>query len=73
MMVAECRRLGLRPMVGTMAGTSLAMTPALLVGQQCDLVDLDGPLFLARDRSPAVTYNKGLVSAPDGVWGWSKC
>ena len=72
LMVAECRRLGLRPMVGTMAGTSLAMTPALLVGQQCDLVDLDGPLFLARDRSPAVTYTEGLVSAPEGLWGWSK-
>jgi L-alanine-DL-glutamate epimerase-like enolase superfamily enzyme len=72
LMAAECRRLGLRPMVGTMAGTSLAMTPALLVGQLCDLVDLDGPLFLRRDRSPAVTYHKGLVSAPDGLWGWSK-
>jgi L-alanine-DL-glutamate epimerase-like enolase superfamily enzyme len=72
LMVAECRRLGLRPMVGTMAGTSLAMTPALLVGQLCDLVDLDGPLFLARDRSPAVIYSKGLVSASDGLWGGSK-
>ena len=72
LMVAECRRLGLRPMVGNMAGTSLGMAPALLVGQCCDIVDLDGPLFLARDRSPSVTYVQGLVSAPEGLWGWSR-
>ena len=71
LMVAECRRRGLRPMVGNMAGTSLAMAPALLVGQCCDIVDLDGPLFLARDRCPAVTYNQGLVDSPGGLWGWS--
>jgi L-alanine-DL-glutamate epimerase-like enolase superfamily enzyme len=72
LMVAECRRLGLRPMVGNMAGTSLAMAPALLVGQCCDIVDLDGPLFLARDRFPSVTYKRGSVSAPGGLWGWSR-
>jgi len=71
LMIAECRRLGLRPMVGNMGGTSLAMAPALLAGQYCDLVDLDGPLFFTRDRTPAVNYNRGLVSTPDGLWGWS--
>jgi L-Ala-D/L-Glu epimerase len=72
LMVVECRRLGLRPMVGNMAGTSLGMAPALLVGQCCDIIDLDGPLFLARDRCPAVVYKQGLVSAPAGLWGWSR-
>jgi L-Ala-D/L-Glu epimerase len=72
LMAAECRRLGLRPMVGNMGGTSLAIAPALLVGQCCDIVDLDGPLFLSRDREPPVTYGHGLVSAPESLWGWSK-
>ena len=72
LMVEESHRLGLRPMVGNMGGTSLAMAPAILVGQCCDAVDLDGPLFLARDRSPAIVYDRGMVSMPDGVWGWSE-
>ena len=42
----EARRLGLGVMVGNMVGTSLAMAPAFIVGQQCDVVDLDGPTFL---------------------------
>ena len=39
-------------MVGNMIGTSLAMAPAFVLGQHCDVVDLDGPIFLVRDRTP---------------------
>ena len=46
-MAAEARHLGLGVMVGNMVGTSLAMAPAFVVGQLCDIVDLDGPTFLA--------------------------
>jgi len=70
LMVQEGLRLGLRVMVGNMGGTGLAMAPALLVGQHCDIVDLDGPLFLQRDRTPPVIYDHGYVSAPEGLWGW---
>ena len=52
-MAREARRLGLRVMVGNMVGTSLAMAPAFVLGQLCDLVDLDGPIFLSQDRDPA--------------------
>lgn len=69
LMAKEAKRLGLKIMVGNMTGTSLAMAPAMLVGQYCDVVDLDGPLFLKEDRVPAIVYDNGLVSAPDGVWG----
>ena len=48
--------LGLGVMVGNMVGTSLAMAPAFVLGQLCDYVDLDGPTFLAEDRTPSVTY-----------------
>lgn len=70
LMADRARQLGLRVMVGNMGGTSLAMVPALVVGQYCDIVDLDGPLFLATDRNPAVIYDDGYVSAPPGIWGW---
>ncbi|MGY4395423.1 L-alanine-DL-glutamate epimerase-like enolase superfamily enzyme [Sphingomonas sp. UYAg733] len=69
LMAAEARRLGLGVMVGNMIGTSLAMAPAFLLGQVCDLVDLDGPIFLSADRKPGMEYRDGTVWCPDAVWG----
>jgi L-Ala-D/L-Glu epimerase / N-acetyl-D-glutamate racemase len=71
LMAQRAKELGLKVMVGNMVGTSLAMAPAMLVGQFCDVVDLDGPMALKADRQPATVYKDGLVSIPDGVWGWS--
>ena len=69
MMVAEARRLGLGVMVGNMAGSSLALAPGFLLGQLCDIVDLDGPVFISRDRDPPVVYEDGHVSYPANGWG----
>jgi L-Ala-D/L-Glu epimerase len=66
---ARARALGMKVMVGNMIGTSLAMAPAFILGQQCDVVDLDGPIFLTRDRTPGVTYKNGLIWSDDSVWG----
>jgi L-alanine-DL-glutamate epimerase-like enolase superfamily enzyme len=68
-MADEARRLGLGVMVGNMVGTSWAMAPAFIVGQLCDVVDLDGPTFLKHDRVPGVEYRDGQIWCPDGVWG----
>ncbi|MGH8249240.1 MAG: dipeptide epimerase [Steroidobacteraceae bacterium] len=68
-MVAEARRLGLGVMVGNMVGTSLAMAPAFVLGQLCDVADLDGTIFIARDRTPAMSFAIGRVSYPDNGWG----
>jgi len=68
-MAREARRLGLEVMVGNMVGTSLAMAPSFLVGQLCSVVDLDGPIFLAEDRNPAVRYRDGMIECPDALWG----
>ncbi len=65
----EARRCNLGVMVGNMVGTSLAMAPAFIVGQQCDVVDLDGPTFLREDRTPACEYRDGTIWCPDEVWG----
>jgi len=61
--------LGLKLMVGNMVGTSLAMAPAFIVGQMCEVVDLDGPLLLSVDRPQAVTYTDGCINCPNAVWG----
>jgi L-alanine-DL-glutamate epimerase-like enolase superfamily enzyme len=65
----ESRRLGLGVMVGNMVGTSLAMAPAFILGQYCEVVDLDGPTFLKQDRVPGVEYRDGQIWCPDDVWG----
>jgi L-alanine-DL-glutamate epimerase-like enolase superfamily enzyme len=70
-MAHEARRLGLRVMVGNMVGTSLAMAPAFVLGQLCDVVDLDGPIFLAQDRTPSMTYTDGNAWSGEHVWGGS--
>ena len=67
---AEARKLGLKIMVGCMVATSLAMAPALLLAQDADWVDLDGPLLLERDRVPGLAYTSGTVMpAPAALWG----
>lgn len=68
-MAREARRLGLDLMVGNMVGTSLAMAPGFVLGQLCDVVDLDGPTFLTRDRKPSVTYDDGHIWSGPQVWG----
>jgi L-alanine-DL-glutamate epimerase-like enolase superfamily enzyme len=68
-MARAARNLGLGTMVGNMTGTSLAIAPAFLVGQLCEVVDLDGPVFLETDREDGVRYENGLVNCPKAVWG----
>lgn len=64
------RDTGFRVMVGCMLGSSLAMAPGVLVGQGVDVVDLDGPLLLAQDRDPCLTYDDAGVHPPSAdLWG----
>ncbi|MFC5525162.1 dipeptide epimerase [Rhodanobacter ginsengisoli] len=66
---AEARKLGFELMVGNMGGSSLAMAPAFVVGQLCDVVDLDGPISLIEDYQPSVVYEGGTIWCPDTLWG----
>ncbi len=68
-MAHEARRLGLGVMVGNMVGTSLAMAPSFVLGQLCDVVDLDGPTFLKHDPPPTITYSDGMIWCDEHVWG----
>lgn len=69
LMAQRARELGKQVMVGNMCGTSLAAAPAFVLGQYCDVVDLDGPIFLKQDREPGVVYADGYIDCPDAVWG----
>lgn len=65
---AQARGFGI--MVGCMVGTSLAMAPAVLVAQGVGFTDLDGPLLLAEDRTPALFYDDaGVHPANPALWG----
>ncbi len=57
------RDMGLAIMLGCMVSTSLAIRPALALAALADLVDLDGPVWLARDREPALRFENGLIQA----------
>lgn len=69
-LVHAARPMGFAIMVGCMVGTSLAMAPAMALVGSATYVDLDGPLWLAADRTPALRFEDGLVFPPDrALWG----
>jgi L-alanine-DL-glutamate epimerase-like enolase superfamily enzyme len=69
-LVAEARTLGFDLMIGCMIATSLAIAPALLVAEHARVIDLDGPLLLARDRPDGLHYDGSIVHpASQALWG----
>ncbi|MDQ2067883.1 dipeptide epimerase [Xinfangfangia sp. CPCC 101601] len=69
-LVHAARAAGMGVMVGCMAGTSLSMAPAYVIAGLSDWSDLDGPLLLAQDRPPAMTYAAGqLTRCAPALWG----
>jgi L-alanine-DL-glutamate epimerase-like enolase superfamily enzyme len=69
-LAAEAERRGFTIMVGSMVATSLALAPAVLVAGRARVVDLDGPLLLAKDRTDGLRYEGSLVYPPDQAsWG----
>jgi L-Ala-D/L-Glu epimerase len=70
LLAAQAKQQGLKLMVGNMCGTSLAMAPAFLLAQQCQYVDLDGPLLQQLDRPVPLDYNNDVIQPPKTVlWG----
>ena len=69
-LAAMAKARGLTVMVGSMVATSLSMAPALLVAQDADWADLDGPMLLARDRDNGLAYANGMLTPQPGFWGW---
>lgn len=66
----EARAQGFGIMLGCMVATSLSMAPALLLASMADVIDLDGPLWLTRDRAPGLSYHGDLIEPPaPALWG----
>ncbi|HJS90056.1 MAG TPA: N-acetyl-D-Glu racemase DgcA [Steroidobacteraceae bacterium] len=69
-MARKARDLGLNIMVGNMGGSSLSMAPSFVVGLLADVIDLDGPVDLARDRAHGLRYKQGVIAPPSAtLWG----
>lgn len=69
-LAAEARRRGLRLMVGCMLGGSVSVAPAMVLAQQCEVCDLDGPWLQAEDWPHGIVYTQGLMSPPvPELWG----
>jgi L-alanine-DL-glutamate epimerase-like enolase superfamily enzyme len=57
-------------LIGCMVCTSLSIAPARVLASNAELVDLDGPLLLARDRDNGLPYRSGRIGMPAReLWG----
>ncbi len=64
------QQAGLQLMVGCMVSASVAMAPAMILGQRCTVCDLDGPLLLSQDWEGGIRYDHGLMPPPwPALWG----
>ena len=69
-LAAEAERRGFAIMVGSMVATSLAIAPAMLLAQGARVVDLDGPLLLAKDRADGLrTEGSVIYPSEPALWG----
>ena len=70
-LAAAAEAMGFMLMVGCMIATSLSMAPAMLVAQRARVVDLDGPLLLARDRPRRHSVSRGApcIRRSRELWG----
>jgi L-alanine-DL-glutamate epimerase-like enolase superfamily enzyme len=67
---STARAAGMKIMIGSMVATSLAIAPALILAQDAEWIDLDGPLLLEHDREEGVSISNGVISPPNStLWG----
>jgi L-alanine-DL-glutamate epimerase-like enolase superfamily enzyme len=67
---AEAETVGLKVMVGCMLSSSLSMAPAFVAAQGADVVDLDGPLLLAKDIENGFEFaQNAMLPFSTKLWG----
>ena len=67
---SQAEKMGFRTMVGCMSSTSLGIAPAFLIAQRAEIVDLDAPLYLHKDRAWPIKYKVSEVFPPaTELWG----
>ncbi len=61
---------GKKVMVGSMMATSLGLAPAMLLTVDAEYIDLDSPVWLAKDRPGGIQFENGLLQQADQtLWG----
>lgn len=69
-LAAAARAAGFRLMVGCMLGGSVSVAPGMVLAQQCEVCDLDGPWLQAEDWPHGIAYHHGRMSLPaPALWG----
>lgn len=69
-LAAAARAAGFRLMVGCMLGGTVSVAPGMVLAQQCEICDLDGPWLQAEDWPRGIVYRQGRMSLPAPViWG----
>lgn len=69
-LAAAARACGFRLMVGCMLGGSISVAPGMVLAQQCEVCDLDGPWLQAEDWPGGIVYQDGRMAPPaPGLWG----
>lgn len=68
-LLTAARREGFGVMVGCMVSSSLSIAPAFHVARHADFVDLDGPIWLARDHDGGARQVGAELHPPEGLWG----
>ena len=64
--VAVARAHGMGVMLGCDLESGIAATAGAHLAALVDFVDMDGPLLLAADPFPGVTYKRGTMTLPEG-------
>ena len=63
--VHTARAHGLRVMLGCDLDSGIQTGAGAAIASLMDHVDLDGPLLLAEDPFPSITYDRGTINLPD--------
>lgn len=69
-LIKTAKQMGFVIMAGCMVGTSLAMAPMMVLSSYADVLDLDGPLLLAKDIGYGLKYDGQIIHPPTSkLWG----
>lgn len=69
-LATQARAAGFRLMVGCMLGGSVSVAPGMVLAQQCEVCDLDGPWLQSEDWPQGIVYQQGSMLPPvRELWG----
>ncbi|QJD96436.1 dipeptide epimerase [Mucilaginibacter robiniae] len=69
LMIDQCRKMGLKILIGCMSETSCATLAAAALAPQCDWADLDGPFLISNNpfQTPGFENGKWILNRMPGL------